>query len=152
LVPQPAKAAGSKQFDWRGTNAYTLGVQSYLYAFPRAYIPDARWSRTEAIDRLADRFHHIRKLEDAEHLNGGAPSNDTLYSSAWVYLKDEPVLSVPEIADRRVQMLAGFVANDPIEATFLNVSTEGDGKPLTGKHRYTIHFGKGGQPDVKAFW
>jgi hypothetical protein len=53
---------------------------------------------------------------------------------------------------RAVQMLAGFVANDPIEATYLNVSTDGDGKPPTGKHRYTIHFDKGGQPDVKAFW
>ena len=62
-----------------------------------------RW--TEAIDRQADRFHHVRKLEDAEHLNGGAPNNDTLYSRAWVHLQDEPViLSVPEISDRYYTM------------------------------------------------
>jgi hypothetical protein len=36
--------------DWREQNAYTLGVQAYLYAFPWAYMPDARWQRTEAID------------------------------------------------------------------------------------------------------
>ena len=91
--------------DWRETNAYTLGVQAYIYAFPWAYMPDARWTRTEAIDRQADRFHHVRKLEDAEHLNGGAPNNDTLYSRAWIYLKDEPViLSVPEISDRYYTM------------------------------------------------
>lgn len=91
--------------DWREQNAYTLGVQAYLYAFPWAYMPDARWSRTEAIDRQADRFDHIRKLEDAEHLNGGAPNNDTLYSRAWVYLKDEPViLTVPAISDRYYTM------------------------------------------------
>ncbi len=49
-------------------------------------------------------------------------------------------------------MLAGFVANDPVEATYLNVSVDGDGKPLNGKTRYVIHFDKGGEPKVKAFW
>ena len=53
---------------------------------------------------------------------------------------------------RAVQMLAGFVANDPVEATYLNVSVDGDGKPLTGQNRYVIHFDKGGQPKVSAFW
>ena len=52
-----------------------------------------------------NRFDHIRKLEDASHLNGGAPNNDTLYSRAWVYVKDEPViLTVPEIRDRYYTM------------------------------------------------
>ena len=91
--------------DWREQNAYTLAVQAYLYAFPWAYMPEARWLRTEALDRQADRFDHIRHLEDANHLSGGAPNNDTLYSRAWVYLKDEPViLTVPEIADRYYTM------------------------------------------------
>jgi hypothetical protein len=53
---------------------------------------------------------------------------------------------------RAVQMLAGFVANDPVEATYLNVSVDGEGKRLTGKNRYVIHFDKGGEPKVKAFW
>ncbi|MGO9390846.1 DUF1214 domain-containing protein [Rhodoblastus sp.] len=53
---------------------------------------------------------------------------------------------------RAVQMLAGFVANDPVEATYFNVSVDGDGKPLSGKNRYVIHFDKGGEPKVKAFW
>ncbi len=53
---------------------------------------------------------------------------------------------------RAVQMLAGFVANDPVEATYFNISVDGDGKPLTGKNRYVIHFDKGGEPKVKAFW
>lgn len=100
-----ARAEDAEAFDWRETNAYTLGVQAYLFAFPWAYMPDARWSRTEAIDHQADRFDHIRKLEDAEHLNGGAPNNDTLYSRAWVYLEDEPViLSVPDVPDRYYTM------------------------------------------------
>lgn len=66
--------------DWRELNAYSLGVQAYLYAFPWAYMPDARLLRTENINRQANRFDHVRKLEDAAHLSGGAPNNDTLYS------------------------------------------------------------------------
>jgi hypothetical protein len=358
VAPVSGALAQDSKPDWREQNAYTLGVQAYLYAFPWAYMPQARWLRTEAIDRQADRFDHIRHLEDAKHLSGGAPNNDTLYSRAWVYLKDEPViLTVPEIADRyytmeitdfmgdnfayvgtratgtkawnyaiigpdwkgtlpegvtalppsstpwatilgrtyikdasdldaahkiqdqykltplsqwgkaevippkdaviwegfdpkadpladwktinramievpppareagmlqqfarigvgagldveaqdastkrglaraavdgkkiiadaftdgyaqtqvngwnypptwtgrptptrdwlgrAVQMLAGFIANDPVEATYFNVSVDGDGKPLTGANRYVIHFDKGGEPKVKAFW
>ncbi len=357
-IPAHVAEAQDGKPDWREQNAYTLGVQAYLYAFPWAYMPNARWLRTEAIDRQADRFDHIRHLEDAKHLSAGAPNNDTLYSRAWVYLKDEPViLTVPAISDRyytmeivdfmgdnfayvgtratgtkagnyaivgpdwkgtlpdgvkalppsstpwatilgrtyvkdasdldaahkiqdeykltplsqwgkaeitppkdavvwraldpkadpladwktidramievpppardadmlrqfarigigpgldvdtqdagtkrglaraaidgktiiagaftdgyaqkavngwnyppdwtgrptptrdwlgrAVQMLAGFVANDPVEATYFNVSVDGDGKPLTGKNRYVIHFDKGGEPKVKAFW
>ena len=102
--PSRALAQDSKP-DWREQNAYTLGVQAYLYAFPWSYMPNARWLRTESIDRQADRFDHIRHLEDAKHLSGGAPNNDTLYSRAWVYLKDEPViLTVPAIADRYYTM------------------------------------------------
>ena len=53
---------------------------------------------------------------------------------------------------RAIQPAAGFVVNDPVEATYLNVSVDGDGKPLTGTTRYVIHFAKGGEPKVKAFW
>ena len=52
---------------------------------------------------------------------------------------------------RAVQPAAGFVVNDPIEATYLNVSVDGEGKPLSGSNRYVIHFAKGGQP-TDAFW
>src|SRR5271155_5233187 len=102
---QAANADETPRANWRQQNAYTLGVQAYLYAFPWAYMPNARWLRTEAIERQADRFDHIRHLEDAKHLSGGAPNNDTLYSRAWVYLKNEPViLTVPAIADRYYTM------------------------------------------------
>ena len=87
--------------DWREQNAYTLGVQAYIYAFPWSYMAEARWTRSAPVDHEANRFDHVRKLEDASHLTGGAPNNDTLYSRAWVYLKDEPViLTVPAITDR----------------------------------------------------
>jgi hypothetical protein len=53
---------------------------------------------------------------------------------------------------RAIQPAVGFNANDPIEATYLNASVDGDGRPLTGTNRYVIHFDKGGEPKVKAFW
>ena len=53
---------------------------------------------------------------------------------------------------RALQPAAGFNANDPIEAVYLNVSVDGDGKTLSGANRYVIHFDKGAEPKVKAFW
>ena len=53
---------------------------------------------------------------------------------------------------RALQSAAGFYANDPIEATCLNVSVDSDGKQLSGANRYVIHFDKGAEPKVKAFW
>lgn len=105
--------------NWQEQNAYTLGVQAYLYAFPwwyfpearwlrtdpRAYLPEAQWPPADAIKHEPNHFLHVRKLEDAGHLSGGAPNNDTLYSRAWVYLQDEPVIiSVPAIKNRYYTM------------------------------------------------
>ncbi len=53
---------------------------------------------------------------------------------------------------RALHPAAGFNANDPIEAVYLNVSVDGDGKKLSGANRYVIHFAKGAEPKVKAFW
>jgi hypothetical protein len=103
MVAVPTLRAGAEDGkpDWREQYAYTLGVQAYIYTFPWSYMTEARWTRSEPVGHQANRFDHVRKLEDASHLTGGAPNNDTLYSRAWVYLKDEPViLTVPEITDR----------------------------------------------------
>lgn len=42
--------------NWQEQNAYTLGVQAYLYCFPWSYMTEARWTRTEPVDRQANRF------------------------------------------------------------------------------------------------
>jgi hypothetical protein len=87
--------------DWREQNAYTLGVQAYVYAFPWCYMPLARWQRTVGDGVPVGALVHARQLVDATQQNGGAPNNDTLYSRAWVDLGDGPViLSVPALADR----------------------------------------------------
>jgi hypothetical protein len=53
---------------------------------------------------------------------------------------------------RDIQALAGFVANDPEEAMYLNTALDDGGKPLTGKNLYQIKFRKCGRPKVGAFW
>jgi hypothetical protein len=87
--------------DWREQNAYALGVQAYIYTFPWSYMTEARWTRSAPVDHQPNRLFHVRDLANASHLDGGALNNDTLYSRAWVYLKDEPIIiSVPAIPDR----------------------------------------------------
>ncbi len=94
--------------DWRGEYAYTLGEQAFVYGFP--YIYNARlrhqWvtqPRHPATVPYAavNHFWHAQQLLDASYRDGGCPNNDTLYSSAWVHLRDEPViLSHPDMGDR----------------------------------------------------
>ena len=58
-----------------------------------------------AANRCPGTLAPARQLVDATQQNGGAPNNDTLYSRAWVNLKDEPyILSVPEMPDRYYTM------------------------------------------------
>jgi hypothetical protein len=100
-APKAAAAPVVAPFDWREAHAYALGIQAFHYLYPWAYMPGARWTRTENAGRQANRFAHIRDLETAAKLSGGGPNNDTLYSRAWLYVKDEPVIvSVPAIAER----------------------------------------------------
>lgn len=57
--------------------------------------------RLEQNDGKVNQFMHIRELRDANHQEGGAPNNDTLYSLAVLYLGNEPIiLSVPELSER----------------------------------------------------
>ena len=84
-----AQVAAGHQIRLARTERLSLGRASLSLCFSLGLHARARWLRTEALDRQADRFDHIRHLEDATS-ERRAPNNDTLYSRAWVYLKDEP--------------------------------------------------------------
>jgi hypothetical protein len=43
-------------------------------------------------------------------------------------------------------------ANLPADAIYPTTFTDADGQPLNGAHRYTLHFAKGQEPPVEAFW
>jgi hypothetical protein len=96
----PASAQDGEP-DWREMNAYTLGVQAYIYVFPWSYMTEQRWFRSADVGHQANQLFHFRDLKDASHVDGGSPNNDTIYSRSWLYLKDEPIiLTTPPISDR----------------------------------------------------
>jgi hypothetical protein len=51
-----------------------------------------------------------------------------------------------------IQSMAGLITNDAEESTYLNTTRDVDGNPLKGRAAYSIHFGAGKLPPVKAFW
>ena len=57
-----------------------------------------------------------------------------------------------EYGFRAVVALIGLGANLPADAIYPNAFTDGDGQPLSGAHRYVVHFDKGQTPPANAFW
>jgi hypothetical protein len=53
---------------------------------------------------------------------------------------------------RAVVTLIGLGANLPADAIYPFAFVDGDGKPLNGANRYTVHFDKGRTPPANAFW
>lgn len=48
--------------------------------------------------------------------------------------------------------LGGLGANLPEDAVYPIAFIDGEGKPLTGAHKYVLHFDKGKTPPADAFW
>lgn len=102
---------------WREQYAYSVGMASYPYVFPYFYMSQLRWMWiTQARDPVntpympINRFWHATHLINAKYQGGGALNIDTLYSTAWVNVSDEPIiLSHPDMGDRYFTFqLAGF--------------------------------------------
>jgi len=53
---------------------------------------------------------------------------------------------------RAVVARTGLGANLPQDALYPSTYTDADGQPLSGEHRYVLHFDKGELPPVRAFW
>ena len=51
-----------------------------------------------------------------------------------------------------MQSLQGIVTNDLAEAIYPQTFLDSSGDPLSGDHRYVLHFTKDNLPPVKAFW
>jgi hypothetical protein len=83
----------------------SLVRKAYIYSFPVYEMFRTRFKyvyNRENPDRVdLNQFGHARKLADQTSREGVAPNNDTLYSSAWLDLSDEPlILSVPDTGGR----------------------------------------------------
>jgi hypothetical protein len=95
-----AELEPTEQFQWQEEDAYTLGVQAFVYAYPWVYMTKAVWDRSAGPGRPINTLTHFRDLKDAGHTAGGAPNNDTLYSQCWLWLDEPIILTVPDIVDR----------------------------------------------------
>lgn len=123
----PKAVAQENPNGWREINAYTLGVQAYIYTFPWSYMTEQRWARSADVGHQANQLFHFRDLKDASHVDGGSPNNDTLYSRSWLYLKHEPIiLSVPAISDRYHSVELTDYMDDNF--AYVGTRTTGDGE------------------------
>ncbi|WP_162907131.1 DUF1254 domain-containing protein [Allorhizocola rhizosphaerae] len=109
--------ADKETFDWERTYAYSVGMQAYVFGFPWVYFSELRhqWVVVEHDPETTpyaplNYFWHARNLINADYTDGGSPNNDTLYSIAWVDLRQGPVvLSVPAVVNRYFTMeIAGM--------------------------------------------
>ncbi len=76
----------------------------------------------------------------ARVVNGWQMNTDTIGVYGNYYLK------------RAIIAMVGLGANQPDDAIYpLNIA-DADGKPLTGQHKYVLHFSKEELPPVGAFW
>ena len=86
--------------------AAKLGVEAYVYGYPLVLMDVTRetmTATTKAIDGKApaNQFVHLRSFPDYTFTEVVSPNADTLYSTAWLDLKSEPViLSVPPLGER----------------------------------------------------
>lgn len=140
--------------DWRAEYAYTAGIQAFVYGFPYISYAQLRHSWVtnkrdpEVVPYAAvNHFWHAGRLLDASFRDGGSPSTDTLYSLAWLDLREEPViLSHPDMGERYFTFqLAGFTSDNfayvgqrttgPAAGDFAIVGPGWDGDLPAGVHR-----------------
>ena len=89
------------------TEARRIGVEAYVYLYPLVTMDVTRRQMTNLVAGVKpgfgpmNQFQHVRQFPPAEFRVVVRPNFDTLYSSAWLDLRAEPiVVSLPDAADR----------------------------------------------------
>jgi len=115
--------------DWREEYAYTLGTQAYIFGYPWVYLSQIRYAwvnhyRNPYTPYAAlNHFWHLKYFADAAYRDGGSPNTDTLYSTAWVDLREGPViLSHPDLGDRFFTFEIAAMSSDNVVAVGQNTT------------------------------
>ena len=85
-------------------------------------------------------------LAAADRIAGGNTFN------GWSYAKPDVGRYGTDYLYRAGVTRMGLMANDPIEATYLSLYVDADGKTLHGGGDYKLRFTADNFPPVKAFW
>lgn len=103
--------------------AFALGTQAYVYAYPLVTMEMTRRvmtnvTRPEGARAPMGQFVRMREYPDAQFRDVTAPNADTLYTTAWFDVSKEPwIVSVPDMKGRYflLPMLDGWtnVFQDP---------------------------------------
>jgi hypothetical protein len=115
--PETVTPLDPAQADWRETWAYLIGMQAYAYGFPAIYYTKLRYGTVMkpqgVVDTPLNTLFHIPRLSDHTDLYGGSPMRDAIYSTAWLDLRNEPVvIHSPDSGERYVSIqLAEFYSD-----------------------------------------
>ena len=81
--------------------ANEIAIEAYIYLHPLLTMDVTRRAATNIPEGAVNRFNHFRKFPDADFREVVRPNFDTLYSSAWIDITDEPmIVSVPDTKGR----------------------------------------------------
>ena len=107
--------------------ARAIAEEAYIFSYPMMQNYKTFYFRIVAAKGTVNKFRHRHKLLGPEFKAIVAPNHDTLYSSAWLDLRAEPlVISVPEFPEDRYYALQ-FI--DMYEYNFAYI-----GQRATGHH------------------
>ena len=90
--------------------AYAIGIEAFIYFYPLISMDITRRVLTNAVPGKADvapmnQFLHRREFPDANFRVVVRPNFDTLYSSAWIDLTQEPIVASAPDTQGRYYML-----------------------------------------------
>ena len=119
--PKPKPLADRRKRPTGGRNMHTRWGLRRISSATRGYISHKSAMRGSTQPRNPENvpygplndFWHCRKLGDATYRDGGSPNQDTLYSTAWLDLRKEPIiLSYPDMGDRFFTFEMGDMSSD----------------------------------------
>lgn len=106
VEPSSSRVDASQASHWKEDYAYMLGIQAFIYGYPAIKNASVRHDWVEAhrgsVRAQGNKYTHYSKLVGPEYQFGTSMNRDTLYSLAWSFVGDGPLIfSMPKNPDNR---------------------------------------------------